>query len=756
MIKKSAARLIEVLLIAVVVMAMVACGPTQKPGAVPEPYITDPLNDGSLYGHLWDTNIIYGDKVNVTAVELNLSSNITSTSFEYSPDGENWIPIGVDENTSFEGEWFGEEGGERNGIGVSGWNIEWNISDLDEGFYYLRAAMTDKFGQVGYYQRKVYYDPTPPITEIYEPSYGAEISNVTEFKVNTSDEDISYLELEFFNGSGNKVTQKNLGDAVQYNVGRNTDGSTRLDGDNNFCGPAAVANGLWRLAQNNTNLTKLGGKSLDNTELAKALAKKMAPTVKGDDSGKTKSLDQVRKNGIPTDDMKKGVEDYLKEVGLGCDNNETGYSVKGVNNPTWEDYERELKSGQCIILLIAPKGKTSGHYVTGKSANKNKNKDGTHSLGVVDPKSEYYAEDASAKWGAGNNINYTGKDQNVLYMLVVCPKNNTFIPKDVGVCWEPTGTNNRNYISTDGWALGWNTTMVHDGFFLVRAKLVDEKGNTGTDMINTYVNNNPPSPSIIYPEEESVVNGSVLINVTDLEGSEDIAYATFECRKGVAWTEIGNDTDYLDGWDIVWNTTAFKDGKYEIRATMVDYGGKTASDSINVEVMNLPKIEYFAVHLLEGGGFILHWKVERATEAKINGEEVDLVGSVIVTPEATTEYTLTASNELGKVEQSVTVVITPPGVMVTSPEEGGEYYIGEPMLITWITEGSGIDHVDILLSLDGGELWDAIAENQPDTQEYEWTVELSPSDNCFIMVAIYDSAGNELAQANSGRFRILS
>ena len=551
----------------------------------PVPFITSPSSNWSLYGDSWSFTPIYGNETQIVAVELNLASDIEYTTFEYSSDGVNWELIGVDNDTSFEGELFGEDGGVRNGIGISGWNIKWNISDLEEGFYYLKATMVDEKGQTGENQKRIYYDPTPPDPRIYHPLYGAEISGVTEFRVNTEDEDILYLELEFFNGSGNTVTQQNLGDVSQHDVGPNVDGSRRFDKDNNFCGPTAVANGLWRLAKKKPALKKMNKKDLDNKGLAEVLAKKMAPTVKGDDSSKTKGLEIVQRRGVATDELKKGVEDYLKEIGLGCDN-ENGYTVKLIRNPTWKDYERELKSGQCVVLLIAPKGKTSGHYVTGKSADKNENKDGTHNIVVVDPKHAWQAHDTTAKWGKDNNINFNGKNQKVLYMLVICPKNSVDTPQDTFVSIEPTGSNNRDYTSSDGWAVSWDTKMVHDGFFLVRSKMVDASGCIGTDTINTYVNNHPPSPMIISPVDGSLVNGTITLEAVDSKGSEDIVYTTFECWDGYNWVEIGTDTNYLDGWEIEWDTTLYENGEYLIKATMVDYADAVNDDTITVIVNN--------------------------------------------------------------------------------------------------------------------------------------------------------------------------
>ena len=557
----------------------------------PDPFITNPSNSWDLYGNSWKITAISGEIIRLTAVELNLANDIVSTQFEYSANGDQWTFIGEDYDPSFEGEWFGEEGDVRNGEGLGGWNIWWDISDLPEGYYYIRTIMRDDAGQEGSYISEVYYDPTPPIPIIQSPVFESQLTGLVQFEVTTTDEDISYYELEVFNGSGNKASQKNIGDLSQYDVGPNVDGSSTLDGKNNFCGPTSVANGIWRLANKNSKLKNFGGKQLSLKDLAKLLAKKMAPTVPGDDAGKTKGLEEIQKKGVTPEQMQKGVRDYLTEIGLGCENDQ-GYSVKIIKNPTWEQYFNELKSGQCVILFIIPKGKkTGGHFVAGNSANNKANTDGSHTFGTTDSQNAWNSTDKTGTWKEGSDVKYDNKDQYVHSLIVICPKKSVDIPKDTFVSIDPAGSNNRDYSSSGGWVVEYDTNGVKDGFFLFRTKLVDEKGTAGTDFVSVYVNNNAPKPNIIEPLEGDIVNGTIPIIVVDDLDSEDISKTTFELQNGGEWQIISIDEDDSDGWTAVWNSTNVADGTYLLKASMIDYGGGEGTDTIEIHVDNVPDIE---------------------------------------------------------------------------------------------------------------------------------------------------------------------
>jgi hypothetical protein len=74
----------------------------------------------------------------------------------------------------------------------------------------------------------------------------------------------------------------------------------------------------------------------------------------------------------------------------------------------------------------------------------------------------------------------------------------------------------------DGYMVMWNTTSENDGFYLVTATVVDEVGNSGTDILLVYVNNHPTD-----------INNDRKINIVDIS----IAATAFG-------TELGHDRWY--------------------------------------------------------------------------------------------------------------------------------------------------------------------------------------------------------------------
>lgn len=461
----------------------------------PEPWIVEPMNSGLLYRITWDAIVVYEDIVPVTAVDLNMGQDIVSTLFEYSSDGAEWITIGIDETDAFEG--FLLEDDENIKVGDEGWSIMWDISGLTEGTYYLRATMTDRAEQTGYDKKQIYYDPTPPILEIFEPFYGSTIKGVVEFYAKTLDEDVVITKLVHCNVQTDIYEQDNLGNEDQRNVGPNGD-----DGVNRYCAPTAAKNALHRLAQADPGLYPPGGGNLD---MAKELAKKMG-TCK---NRGTRAIKSTGGNKYETDSVGPGLENYLKQRNRGCDN-ASGYTVtvyktkyKRVegrlvpesSDATWEAYERELRKGEAVILDVhtwdlGTDGKPGtdddkvggGHTLTGRSANALVNADGSHDCGFVNPNG---GGDIDMKWRNETGfsaVEYppgSGRKFLVNGIWVVSPK----VPK----C-HPIG---EDLTPEDGYMVEWDTTLESDGFYLVTATMVDEVGNSGSDVVLVYVNNHP-------------------------------------------------------------------------------------------------------------------------------------------------------------------------------------------------------------------------------------------------------------------------
>ncbi|MCK5547898.1 MAG: hypothetical protein KAI64_02720, partial [Thermoplasmata archaeon] len=107
---------------------------------LPEPYIVAPRRDKWLPG---EVVVIYGDEVQVMALEMNWADDVASTTFEYSIDGGEWTLIGQDDDAYDDVSFSTDPGVVGVFDGFIGWQAEWDISGLSEGAYKLRATMKD-------------------------------------------------------------------------------------------------------------------------------------------------------------------------------------------------------------------------------------------------------------------------------------------------------------------------------------------------------------------------------------------------------------------------------------------------------------------------------------------------------------------------------------------------------------------------------------------------------------------------------------
>lgn len=501
-------------LLSILLMSCLASLPfptaSAQSGIPPRPYITSPANDEFLYS-LPPMVKVGGDEVEIRAVDLSEEGDVTATVFEYSPNLIDWYLIGIDEDPGFEGIQFDGDGGvlSTNGWGDTGWNFLWMTKGLEDGFYFLRVTMFDGDGQSGMDQLPVHFDRTPPIFDIiYPESIGMDvlgpISGVATLNVLTEDEDPIAVMLEYLNASRPYANQEGLGDADQRDVGRSDDKGTfeNTDDVNNFCGPASAANALWRLAQNDPSLLAdgKGGNFTSAAEMGKELAKDMNTSVT---------------NGTATDDMTDGLRKFLKDRGQ-----EGNYSVKahipnnrGGGRPLWSSVANALRQGEAVIILkvkpgadgIVGTGDDRGHYETGKDAFPTYSSRGGGKVSVTDPMGP--------------------ADKNGTVKAV--PRNNGFegiwFDEDgdgkIGPCevwylfafWEVSPSNRYSwglqrtqYVMAgndtdrgDGLSVSFNTSGMHDGFYLLKMTMVDGTGNFGMNRTTAYINNGPPAePSI--------------------------------------------------------------------------------------------------------------------------------------------------------------------------------------------------------------------------------------------------------------------
>lgn len=492
-------------------------------GTPPEPYITAPSNDEFLYS-LPPMVKVGGDWVEIRAVDLSEEGDVIAAVFEYSPNLLDWYTIGIDEDPGFEGVQFDGDGGvnSTNGWGDTGWNSLWNTEVLEDGFYFLRVTMFDGQGLSGIDEIPIHFDRTPPAFDItYSESFGMDVlgpvDGVLDLGISGEDEDPIALLLEYLNASRPYYNQEGLGDADQRDVGRTDDKGTfeNTDDVNNFCGPASAANALWRLAQNDPSLLSdgKGGNFSSAAEMGKKLANDTNTSVT---------------NGTATDDMTDGLRKFLKDRGQ-----DGNYSVRahipdnrGGGRPTWSDVANALRQGEAVILLKVKPGADGvvgtrddrGHYETGKDAFPTWSERGGGKVSVTDPLGP--------------------ADKNGTVKAV--PKNNGFegiwFDEDgdgkVGPCevwylfafWEVSPNNPRTWSihrvqyvmaandteRTDGLSVPFNTSGMHDGFYLFRMTMVDGTGNFGMNRTTVYVNNRLPAQASINVDD--VTTNSVRIS----------------------------------------------------------------------------------------------------------------------------------------------------------------------------------------------------------------------------------------------------
>ena len=498
---------------------------------LPEPYILDPVVDHLLYTAA-SIPVIYKNHTEIQVADLNLAEDINHTIFEYS-NGTDWHLIGMDYYGGFED-------------GSHGWNVNWSLSGLAEGVYYIRTTMVDFAGDNGSDQIEVHYDPTPPLTTLYQPVYLQEINGTVAFSANTSDEDTSWMRLSLFIGSNNSYTQKGtFGNADQHDVGKNAS-----NGVNYYCAPTAAANGLWRIPA-----------LRDDFDNATALGKHLIDPMKTKES-----------SGTEPKMVRKGIANYLAEKNLGCKNPD-GYKTTSESSFTFKKYDRYLRQNEVVLIgLQAESGRK--HFLTGKDS---KSKERT--ISVIDPMN---GQDNSLTQIDGKFVTYNGARWKVIYLLVISPKKET----------NKTEMISEDTCETGDCTVYWDTTTISDGFYVTKVEINDSMRHIGANSTVVYVNNNPPMPEIITPPDGSEVGMEAEIVAEDTAGSEDIANCSFEYSADEyesEWFEIGTDTDDSDGLSIVWDTTSVPNGEYFIRATTTDFGGMDDSNTIEV-IVSRPKV----------------------------------------------------------------------------------------------------------------------------------------------------------------------
>ncbi len=127
----------------------------------------------------------------------------------------------------------------------------------------------------------------------------------------------------------------------------------------------------------------------------------------------------------------------------------------------------------------------------------------------------------------------------------------------------------------------WDTTSVNDGTHQIIAYANDSVGNLANYSIVVTVDNTPPDVSITDPQNNSLVSGTVNIQVNSSDQNPDTTWLEINGTVVQTWSGEGTFT-------YPWDTTSYSDGVYEIVAYANDSAGNVKSYKIYVEVDNTP------------------------------------------------------------------------------------------------------------------------------------------------------------------------
>ena len=300
---------------------------------------------------------------------------------------------------------------------------------------------------------------------------------------------------------------------------------------------------------------------------------------------------------------------------------------------------------------------------------------------------------------------------------------------DVAVTWTGSDATSgidhyevRCYNST--WDTGWinvGTSTTHtftnlaDGQYTIYVKAIDLAGNVGVDSITITIDTEAPTVTIIAPANNSVVGGSVDIQVSSSDPHPDKTWLTINGSVVQTWDGDGNFT-------YSWDTTTYVDDVYEIVAYANDTVGNTGSCRILVTVDNTaPDVNIVDPY---DGAYVngVVTIIFNASDPN-NVSLVELYIDGVLKYSNDTDYSsatytydwdtstelegnhtinVTAYDVVGNansVEITVCVDRTPPSITITSPANNTEFNSSSDVTIQWTaSDNNELDKFEVYLN----------------------------------------------------------
>lgn len=457
--------------------------PSQVFNIPPQPLLVSPSNTNVLYNK--DCTLVSEEFTVVRAIDLRNSDDIVSAEFEYSRDGENWIPI-----TAFlpKNPEIVLNDGNNIKVDDDAWSAGWSLADLSEGEYYIKVIMEDKWGRIGTDTKKIYYDPTPPSPRILSPRE-ENVDGKINITVTTKDRDVVMMKVLCSPLLPDYYKQSGLGREKDDHIG-----PAGNDGVNRYCTPTAAKNALHRLASNYDALLF----PPDESEEAKniAMAKELAVWMKTTPNEGTATIGASPVNFYESDDVSPGIHAYLYARGFrGAEkyfvtSYKTGYTAEGnelkplTTSINWNIFEREIQKGSAVIVDIHKWDRKEntvggGHTLTGEGI-KHTSSNGKHTCSFIDPEN---GKEITTSWKTIDGFPsleyppHSGEWWIINGIWSIFPQ--YLANEEIG----------RDSNPSDGWKVTLNTSSLENGLYLVDVLLEDSQGNISITSFHLLINN---------------------------------------------------------------------------------------------------------------------------------------------------------------------------------------------------------------------------------------------------------------------------
>ncbi|MBN1455713.1 MAG: hypothetical protein JW945_05650 [Methanomicrobia archaeon] len=524
-------------------------------------YLGDPLPEPWLYTP--DNRSWVSGLATLGVVEMCNASDILSTLFEYSTDGVTWTEISIDYDDQantwpyvvYNASW-------------DGWGAVWNATVLTEGWYQLRATMTDSRNQTGQSQIMVYMDPTPPVPALLRPVFDQVVTGTVRVSASTGDEALSGVVFSLFRVETTPYSW------LEKTVPHTPQGYG--------CMPAAAAASLlWFDNYTNSSGVKVFDKLVPpELEAPENLTAKLNEVFKTDNKD---PAGMIGRHFTSDKDLVAGLKQYVQDrqtAGMTQD-----FVVKALggskkapyeplpNGTDWVTFYKTMLPHEDILLLLDGQKQTGeewgGHAVTANSFKSQLELWWTPEGCIWAQRPPYIIDfmDHNEDTGyrevelAGNGslkgleryYSELSPDNQTLYAMVVLSPKVSYDElitalnesRNTSTDWIPLGTG-LSLLEGQEYVLDWNTSSVADGSYLIMATARDETGNEASDIIWITVDNSAPQTTKVIAgpqyDEGCYVTSDTAFTLSVADGGglgvESLFYRIWNNDTWSNWTQI--------------------------------------------------------------------------------------------------------------------------------------------------------------------------------------------------------------------------